>query len=81
MSALTASNLNEGMLWTLVTVFPSGTRHFLLIRSEGDLTFEAVHPLELLGLDRTRHFLDRFKEQQPALALVLALCRLLVRCL
>jgi hypothetical protein len=40
-----------------------------------------VHPLELLALDRVAGLVERVGKRQPSLALVLALCRLLVPCL
>jgi hypothetical protein len=72
---------NEKDLSLQVTTFPSGARDFLLARPAGDGTFEATHPLELLALDRVAQLIDRVGRKQPALALVMALCRLLVPCL
>jgi hypothetical protein len=70
--------LNEGDLSVWATDFPSGVRDFLLARRTADGAWEAVHPLKLLTLDRAARRIENVGRAQPALAPVLALCRLLV---
>jgi hypothetical protein len=65
----------------LVTTFPSGIRDFLLLQPAQDGAFEALHPLKLLELNRTARLIERVAREQESLALVMALCRLLVPCL
>jgi hypothetical protein len=65
----------------LVTTFPSGTRDFLLVHRGDDGVYEAAHSLHLLALDRTAQRIERVRRKQGPLALVIALCRLLVPCL
>lgn len=67
----------------VVRTLPCGTRDFIFVRpvdKEGD-GLEILHPMELLGLDLAAQLLERIKDDQPGLALVIALCRLLVPCL
>jgi hypothetical protein len=71
---------DEATIKALARTFPSGVRDFLLARKEG-VDLEALHPLELLKLDRTNEVIKRVGSKQPALALNLSLCRLLVPCL
>src|SRR5256885_13162725 len=66
---------------TVVTVFPSKARDFVLVRPQADGSLQAVHPLEILALDRTAEKIASVGQGRPPLALVLALCRLLVPCL
>ena len=65
----------------LVTTFPTGIRDFLLLQPAQDGAFEALHPLKLLELNRTARLIERVAREQESLALVMALCRLLVPCL
>jgi hypothetical protein len=71
---------HEATIQALARTFPSGVRDFLLARQEG-VDLEALQPLELLTLDRTNEVIKRVGSKQPALALNLSLCRLLVPCL
>jgi hypothetical protein len=72
---------DEEAIRLVVTSFPNGTRDFVLVRLVDDHTLEAVHPLELLALDRTVRLIERLGQNCSALALNLALVRLLVPCL
>jgi hypothetical protein len=73
--------LEETALKLVVTTFPCGTRDFLLVQPCVDSGVEVLHPLQLLELDRTARVIERVKQRQTSLALVIALCRLLVPCL
>lgn len=73
--------MGEDAIRLLVTAFPNGTRDFLLVRQGDGPMLEAVHPLELLALDYTVRLTERLGQSHPALALNLALTRLLVPCL
>jgi hypothetical protein len=73
--------LKEEELSVLATTFPSGVRDFLLARPSGGGPFEALHPMDLLALDRTAAKLDGVGRKNGSLALAIALCRLLVPCL
>ena len=53
----------------------------MLVRAAKDGAFDAIHPMELLALDRTAEKLDRLAQTKSPLALAVALCRLLVPCL
>lgn len=71
-------SLHEDMLWMVETTFPSRARDFLFVRLADDGSFQALNPLEVLALDRTAKKIAVLGRDQPPLALVLALCRLLV---
>jgi hypothetical protein len=71
----------EDNLSLVVTVFPSGARDFLFVRPQEDKSYRAVHPLEILALDRTANMISRVGRKQAPLAVALALSRLLVPCL
>ena len=72
---------SEGAIRPVIVRFPSGVRDFLLVTRAEDGVFQAIHPLDLLALDRTARKIQQVGEEQPDLAVVLALCRLLVPCL
>jgi len=76
-----SARLQEAALPMLVTSFPSGVRDFLLVHPSERSAFEALHPLRLLELDRTARLIERLAYRDSSLALVIALCRLLVPCL
>jgi hypothetical protein len=73
--------LKEEDLSVLVTTFPSGVRDFLLALPAADDGLGAIHPLDLLALDRTAAKLERVARKNGPQALAIALCRLLVPCL
>jgi hypothetical protein len=81
MSSNEPKKLEQREIEAVVTTFPSGIRDFLFVTREPDGSVRAVHPLDLLSLDRTAWLIERVKQRQPALGLNLALCRLLVPCL
>ena len=73
--------LREEHLPMVVTPLSSRARDFLFVRPLEDGSFQAIHPLEILALDRTAEKIESLGRKCGPLALVLALCRLLVPCL
>jgi hypothetical protein len=71
-------SLKETDLSLVVTTFPCGTRDFLLVQPREGGVVEALHPLRLLELDRAALLIGRVAQQRGPLAIVIALCRLLV---
>ena len=72
---------NEWAIKAVIGKFPSRVRDFLLVTRVDDNVLRAIHPLDLLGLDRAAEEIRRTAEKAPVLARRLALCRLLVPCL
>ena len=72
---------NEWAIKPVVAKFSSGVRDFLLVTRESNDVVRAIHPLDLLGLDRAAEEIRRTEQKDPVLARRLALCRLLVPCL
>ena len=64
--------LEEAALSLVVTTFPSGTRDCLLLKPRAACVAEALHPLQLLELDRTARLIERVARQRRPLALVIA---------
>lgn len=61
---------------------PGGhTRDFVFVTRIGDGSTEIIHPMWLLNLDLASVVLRRIADDQPALAVVVSLCRLLVPCI
>lgn len=73
--------LHESQLYLDILGSRSGPRDFTLRRPDADGHLLLVHPLELLGLDRAAEVIAQVAKENPARALPLALCRLLVPCL
>src|SRR5579871_1329652 len=68
--------------WSMiVTPFPCKARDFLFVQRQEDGSLQAIHPLEILALDRAAKRIESVGQKDAPLALVLALCRLLVPCL
>ena len=44
---------SEGAIRPVIVRFPSGVRDFLLVTRAEDGVFQAIHPLDLLALERT----------------------------
>lgn len=73
--------LNEAQLYLDMHVSPAGVRDFAFRRPGPDGGLQLVHPLELLGLERAADRIEEVGQQDQALALNLALARVLVPCL
>lgn len=73
--------LSESQLYLDLLGSSFGPRDFAFRRPDADGRLQLVHPIELLGLDRAAEVIDQVARQDPAQALPLALCRLLVPCL
>ena len=76
--------INRGDSWDeddisiILTVLPSGTRDFLLVRPETSEYWHVIHPVELLSLNRVARIIAVSRETQSDLMLNLALTRLLI---
>ena len=76
-----ASCPDERDIRASLTTFPGGTRDFTLARRVPGGAFEPLRPADLLALDRAAEMIEGVGRKRPDLALVLALCRLLLPCL
>ena len=72
--------LDRSQIVVEVCRFYEGTRDFLIRRQAAGVV-DDINPVELLGLPEAAKIIERFSCQNPALALRLALARLLVPCL
>ena len=73
-------SLERSQLVVEVFQFRAGARDFVIRRQIGG-DVQDINPMELLGLPEAARIIDRFASQQPSLALIFALARLLVPCL
>ena len=68
----------EHSLIVVAQFVSSDVRDFVICRHDSNRRLQALHPFELLKLERTVALIERLAEQQPALAQAVALGRLLI---